>query len=85
MCGHPVDRALSSRQLQAIQLTIEGYTERDMAEAMGICLRTAKQHLYMAFDRLGIATIESHARIRLAVYWNCELFQVGLKDLGIVA
>ena len=44
-------------------------------------------HLNQVYCKLDIPGTEEGflPHLRLAYYWNCELFQVGLKELGLVA
>lgn len=45
---------LSPRQMQAVKLTIEGYTTKEVAHSMGISDKTLRNHLSRAYQKLHI-------------------------------
>lgn len=48
----------------------------ELAETLGITESTLKHHAQMIYHKLEIAN-----RIQLAIYWNCELFKIGMEGL----
>ena len=47
-------RGLSDRELQAARLARLGWSNRRIAEELGLSHRTVENHLYRAFAKLGI-------------------------------
>jgi DNA-binding NarL/FixJ family response regulator len=47
---------LTPRQLEAVSLLVEGLSNREIAQAMGVSPRTAEHHLDAARDALGVQT-----------------------------
>jgi DNA-binding CsgD family transcriptional regulator len=45
---------LSSREAQVAELVLNGYSNREIAESLGITSATAKKHLTHVFDKLGV-------------------------------
>ena len=54
---------LSSRELEVIALIVAGYTNKDLAQKLGISENTAKHHLTNIFDKLGVSN-----RLELVLY-----------------
>lgn len=52
------DRALTDRQREVMSLMVRGYTNGQIAEAMGISLDGAKFHVSEILSRLGVSTRE---------------------------
>ena len=49
------DFGLTARERQVIALVIAGYTNKDLAQKLGISENTAKYHLTNVFDKLGVS------------------------------
>jgi two-component system, NarL family, nitrate/nitrite response regulator NarL len=47
--------ALTARQLQVISLVVSGFSNKDLAQALGITEHTAKNHLTNIYGKLGAA------------------------------
>ena len=47
---------LSEREAQIVELVLRGYTNRDVAHALGIAATTTKKHLTRIFDKIGVDT-----------------------------
>jgi DNA-binding NarL/FixJ family response regulator len=47
---------LSTRELEILRLTARGMSNKDIASALGINIRTAKAHLGEIFSKLGVAS-----------------------------
>lgn len=63
-----------------------GMNIADVGRSLGVSERQVKTLLWRLYFKLGLAEDpELHKQIRLAVWWNCELFQVGLRELRMVA
>lgn len=58
----PAD-SLTSRELRVIAAIVEGRTNRDIAQELGISEQTVKNHLTHIFDKLGVSN-----RLELALY-----------------
>jgi len=54
---------LTVREMQVARLVAQGMANRDVAAALGISLRTAKNHLWSTYRKLGIEN-----RVQLA-HW----------------
>lgn len=81
---------LTASDLAVIRLLAEeglGAGDRELAEALGVATRTVKGRLTHIYAKLGVPyySDEGHPRVRLAYWWNCELFRIGAKELGLVA
>ena len=48
-------------------------------------MSTVKNQLQEIYRKLGIDPRDKSGMVKLAVYMNCELFQIGLKELGVAA
>jgi DNA-binding NarL/FixJ family response regulator len=59
----PEKHDLSRRELEVIQLVIQGYKNRDVAEKLFISEKTVKNHLSAIFNKLGVAD-----RLELTLY-----------------
>jgi len=53
--GDRQDFGLTARERQVIALVCAGYTNKDLAQKLGIRKSTAKHHLSKVFDKLGVA------------------------------
>ena len=49
------DFGISSREMQVVTHVVAGYTNKDLAQKLGISLQTAKHHLTNIFDKLGVS------------------------------
>ena len=83
-------RGLSPREKDVVRLLVEeglGATTGEIAQELGISERTVKAYLSRIYYKFGVPLQEEMGmpRIRLAYWWNCELFQLGLKETGILA
>lgn len=58
----PAD-SLTSREARVIAAVVEGRTNRDIAQELGISEQTVKNHLTHIFDKLGVSS-----RLELALY-----------------
>ena len=47
---------LTQRELDIARLAGQGYSNRDIAEAQGVSVRTVEGHLYRIFAKLGITS-----------------------------
>lgn len=61
----PVMRDLTCRERQVLSLLAEGYSDREIAEALHISMRTASNHVCNLMDKLGVKK-----RVRAAVLWD---------------
>jgi DNA-binding CsgD family transcriptional regulator len=79
---------LTPSEVVVIRLLAEeglGARDAELAEALGVCTRTVKAHLNRIYGKLDVPyySDEGHPRVRLAYWWNCELFRIGATELGI--
>jgi DNA-binding NarL/FixJ family response regulator len=65
--------ALSPRQLEVLLMVVEGRTTREIAEALGLSLKTAETHRITMMKRLGIhdvaGLVRYAVRVRLIAPW----------------
>lgn len=52
----PMAESLTDREAQVVAIVVEGGTNRRVAEALGISIRTVENHLVAAYRKLGIRT-----------------------------
>jgi DNA-binding CsgD family transcriptional regulator len=52
---------------------------QDVANVLGISKATVKQHLSQAMEKTGFFD-----RINFILAWRCEIFQIGLRHLGMI-
>jgi len=55
--GAPANRnfGVTTREMQVLELIVAGYTNKDIAQKLGISEHTTKHHLTNIFDKLGVA------------------------------
>jgi hypothetical protein len=70
----PTDRKVAA-------LVGEGFDIPMTAKEMGWSRSTVKHYRTRIFERLEIPGGTRDPHVVLGVYWNCELFQIGLKEL----
>lgn len=66
-------RIVTPQQRRVGDLVALGFHTRDIADTLGIAVRTVKAHLRALYCVTGANGI-----VQLAVWWNCELFRIGL-------
>jgi DNA-binding NarL/FixJ family response regulator len=54
--GSRIEPALTSRQREVLQLVAEGRTMKEIANVLGISVRTAETHKYETMEALGVQT-----------------------------
>ncbi len=47
---------LSKRELEVVQCLVQGFTNREIADHMGLSQHTIKNHLFRVFDKLGVSS-----------------------------
>lgn len=70
---------LTVYEIRVIDQLAKGYRDRRIAEELGYSADFARHLLHNAFEKTGC-----FSRIELALNWHCELFQIGLRELGII-
>jgi DNA-binding CsgD family transcriptional regulator len=81
-------RPFTEKERRVAQLVSEGCNSNDIARELGIprqSVRNCRASLYLKCDILrGDTAWQGHFRqqILLGFYWSCELFQIGLRELG---
>lgn len=68
----PTDMGLSARELEALVLLVDGLSNREIGERLGVSARTAQSHVANAMRKTGTRT-----RTQLAVH----CLRVGLVEL----
>ncbi len=61
---------LSKRQVQILNLLIEGKQNKEIAYDLGISIGTVKTYLYRLYRNIGLGTVRS--RTQAAVWWIKE-------------
>lgn len=70
---------LSAKQAKISALVAEGYGPQQIARELHTSEQTVKNVLRIIYRKIGIAKDSRICQIvRLGVWWNCELFQLGL-------
>jgi len=67
---------LTARELQIARLAAGGSSNREIAEGLGISVRTADTHLQRAYDKLGVADRSALALV-LETQWSAALKREG--------
>ena len=83
MSGFLTARATTTMYQSAPHLSVfeaRNYSDKfDIAQELSLDESTVKFHIKMACLKLGIIPTSA---IKLAIYLNCELFRIGLRELG---
>lgn len=66
----------SYRLLRVLEALMDGHTDEEIAKMEGCSTAVIKNLLHRTFRRWKIDN-----RVQLAVYFNCELFRIGLIEL----
>lgn len=70
-------KALSRYQEQVASAIALGLSNREVAERLGSRPHGVRSTVRFIFLKLGVTS-----RLELALNWNCELYQIGLKEGG---
>ncbi|MGA8620630.1 MAG: LuxR C-terminal-related transcriptional regulator [Candidatus Sulfotelmatobacter sp.] len=76
---------LSKRELEVVQCLVQGFTNREIADHMGLSQHTIKNHLFRVFDKLGVSSRVELLFMTLSQSNNLEesfLPEVSKKGLG---
>jgi|SRR5580658_8611986 DNA-binding NarL/FixJ family response regulator len=82
-CGARIRLELTREELRVTALLGEGFHVKDIAQELRKAARTVKGQLRSVYIKLGLMDERRLPYVRLAVWWNCELFQLGLRELGM--
>lgn len=63
----------------------DGIGPTEIAEETGMALQYVKNRLGKIYAMMQLNDPRVQPRIKVAEYWNCELFQIGLRELGLSA
>ena len=74
---------LTPRRLKVVECILNGLKEGEIEDALCMSPSTLKEHFVGIFNLLGLDP-SRHQRVQLVYFWNCELFQIGLKELGLI-
>jgi DNA-binding NarL/FixJ family response regulator len=55
------------REAQVIELLLEGCSNKEIAQELGMALRTVKAHMFHLFLRHGLSSSDRHKRVQLIV------------------
>lgn len=89
-CGKNAGDVLKPEDLAVIKGICDGLPNVEIGKRLGIGTRTVKGRLTRIYKILDINWPSEHERgfdhrrVILACRWHCELFQVGLRELGIL-
>jgi DNA-binding NarL/FixJ family response regulator len=85
-CGGRVDPSrLTPLETSVASMVAQGWAASDIAETSGRRTQSVKNMLSRIYEKLGVHDRDGWPRVKLGIYWNCELFQVGLHALGLIA
>jgi DNA-binding NarL/FixJ family response regulator len=73
---------LTQQQRRIASMLADGFSRTEIAAVLGIDKGTIKTHLMEVYRRLDLDDLTFTPRVRLGVYWNCELFQIGLDAIA---
>jgi len=73
---------LTDREVQVVRLVAEGYTNREISQALGLSEHTIKNYMFRVFDKVGVSS-----RVELAIYGQSLLQTVAppANDTGEMA
>lgn len=72
---------ITRKRMQVLDLLLKGHSNDEIAFISNQSVRTVKVNIRVLCGILGINPTN---RIRLVHYWNCELFQIGIKELNLL-
>lgn len=84
-CGQKTRVELTTSEEEVLSLLSRGYCTKEIGIRMEISARTVKSYLARIYFKLGVDPEKLHCHIRVATWWNCELFQIGLRELGMIS
>lgn len=64
-----------------MELVAQGLSDAEIGQILHVSRRTVKGHMADIRENLDMVGAR---RTRLAVYWGCELFRLGLEFYGII-
>lgn len=71
-------KMLAPREIEVASLIAQGYRSHTIAEKLNLSQNTTRH-----YARVIRKKTLCKSNLKVAVYWNCELFQIGLEELGI--
>lgn len=75
-------RRLNETEVKAIHLSSVGLGPMKISRTLGVHPDYARQVICRACKKLGIEGDKK--RQKLALFWTCELFRLGLKEKGLL-
>lgn len=75
-------KKLNATEIRTIHLSSLGMSPRKIAKLIGVHPDYPRQVLARVCRKIEI--VGDHKRERVALYWNCELFRLGLKEKGLL-
>jgi DNA-binding CsgD family transcriptional regulator len=75
---------LTPREIELARLIADGFAPSAAATESGLAPSSVRNRLKLIYRVLELNGPYSKV-VRLAYFWNCELFQIGLKELGLIA
>ena len=76
-------RRLTPTEFLLASLVAQGLGPKHIALHRGANLQNVKNQLRRLYAKLDL-TPHPRPGVKLAVYWNTELFQIGLRELGLI-
>ena len=70
------------KELRIASLLSRGLSAAEIAAEIGTTKQTVKNRLRAIYAKLHM--VAPNARVKFAIYWNCELFQIGLREVGLL-
>ena len=77
-CGYYPQPAIRGSREKVLSGLLGGYHIREIAARMNVSNAYVSQEVARLYSILGVKR-----RSQLSNYWGCELFQIGLGELGI--
>lgn len=77
-------QGLTPAETHIAGLVAEGLSQRGIARKLNKAVWTVKSHLGRIYQKLDLHYREGVPHVKLAVYWNCEPFQIGLRELDLL-
>jgi len=78
-------RRLTANESRIVGLIADGLGPTAIAQEKGTAVHTVKTQLTLVYLKLGLDDPSLHHYVRLGIYMNCELFRIGLQELGLSA
>ncbi len=78
-------KPLTPTELKIAALVADGLGQSEIVRRTGKCPTNVKNRLRAIYTKLQVDDPGFHPHVRLGVYLNCELFQIGLRELKLAS